>query len=59
MRSGRIETVKLFLSEAALQLYAEFARSDAAADNPKILHLLQSKAGFELTASEWLGASSE
>ncbi|KAK7225486.1 hypothetical protein V2G26_013489 [Clonostachys chloroleuca] len=57
MRSGRIETVKLFLSEAALQLYAEFARSDAAADNPKILHLLQSKAGFELTASEWLGAS--
>uniref|UniRef100_A0A8H7TQ38 Xylanolytic transcriptional activator regulatory domain-containing protein n=1 Tax=Bionectria ochroleuca TaxID=29856 RepID=A0A8H7TQ38_BIOOC len=57
VRSGQIEILELLLSEAALQLYAEFARSDAAADNPKILHLLQSKAGFELTASEWLGAS--
>ncbi|CAG9972479.1 unnamed protein product [Clonostachys byssicola] len=57
VRSGHIEIVKLFLSEAPLQLYADFARSDAAADNPKILHLLQSKAGFELTVSEWLGAS--
>ncbi|CAH0050859.1 unnamed protein product [Clonostachys solani] len=57
VRSGQVEIVKLFLSETPLQLYAEFARSDAASDNPKILHLLQSKAGFDLTASEWLGAS--
>lgn len=56
---GRIEAVEFFLSDKPHRLYSEFAKSKAAAEDPRLKHLIQSPVGFDRVISKWLGADSK
>lgn len=56
---GRIEAVEFFLSDKPHRLYAEFAKSKAALEDPRLKHLIQSPIGFDRVISKWLGADSK
>lgn len=56
---GRIEAVEFFLSDKPHRLYAEFAKSKAALEDPRLKHLIQSPIGFDRVISKWLGADND
>ncbi|KAL7946435.1 hypothetical protein V8C42DRAFT_344279 [Trichoderma barbatum] len=56
---GRIEAVEFFLSDKPHRLYSEFAKSKAAAEDPRLKHLIQSPIGFDRVISKWLGADND
>ncbi|UKZ55109.1 hypothetical protein TrVGV298_008926 [Trichoderma virens] len=57
--SGRIEAVEFFLSDKPHRLYSEFAKSKAAAEDPRLKHLTSSPVGFDRAISKWLGADND
>jgi ankyrin repeat protein len=57
--AGSIESAEFFLSDAPNRLYAEFGKSKAARDDPKLKHLRDSPGGFDRAIAKWLGADSE
>ena len=57
--AGSIESVEFFLSDAPNRLYAEFGKSKAAREDPKLKHLRDSPGGFDRVIAKWLGADSE
>ncbi|OPB42070.1 hypothetical protein A0O28_0031870 [Trichoderma guizhouense] len=56
---GRIDAVEFFLSDKPHRLYSEFAKSKAAAEDPRLKHLIQSPVGFDRVISKWLGADND
>ncbi|KAL6855852.1 ankyrin [Trichoderma novae-zelandiae] len=56
---GRLEAVEFFLSDKPHRLYAEFAKSKAALEDPRLKHLTQSPIGFDRVISKWLGADND
>ncbi|KAL6891139.1 hypothetical protein HDV57DRAFT_284471 [Trichoderma longibrachiatum] len=56
---GRLEAVEFFLSDKPHRLYAEFAKSKAAQEDPRLKHLIQSPIGFDRVIAKWLGADND
>ncbi|PTB62951.1 ankyrin [Trichoderma citrinoviride] len=56
---GRLEAVEFFLGDKPHRLYAEFAKSKTALEDPRLKHLIQSPIGFDRVISKWLGADND
>ncbi|KFA50832.1 hypothetical protein S40293_05813 [Stachybotrys chartarum IBT 40293] len=56
---GNLEAVEFFLGDTPHRLYAEFGKSKAAKEDPRLKHLKESPTGFERTVSKWLGADND
>lgn len=54
-----MEGVEFFLSETPNRLYAEFGKSKAAKEDPRLRHLMERPGGFDRAIATWLGADSK